>query len=221
MEQLPYVVAVYEKTRNVDTRSEQIEESKAVNSRSLLSANTSRFRLSPRVAIELLSTRVKQLSNFITENSLEPPPIQPSNDKTLSVILHTLGLGQLEPRSNEPTNATSTEHTDEGTLPESMDHPEASVDSHTASWSMASTSHDDSRRLQLMLDAESQLPLDSSTTLDEYGQESAHDSENELAEQLSNRIGMLQIRLGGHVRFFGSTSNFHLRGFVPGKKMCI
>ncbi|CAM1504965.1 Fc.00g106020.m01.CDS01 [Cosmosporella sp. VM-42] len=174
-------------------------------------ARADQRKLSPRIAIELLSSRVNQLSKFITDNRLKPPPLQqPGNDKTPSVILHTLGLEQLQPRSSELTNASSTDQTDNSILPESMDHTEPSVDLYTASWSMATTSNGDMDRLQSTLDTEVQLPLDSSATLDDYGPESSQDSENELAEQLSNRIGTLQIRLGGHIRFFGSTSNFHL-----------
>ncbi|KAH7116383.1 hypothetical protein EDB81DRAFT_767405 [Dactylonectria macrodidyma] len=160
-------------------------------------ARADRRKLSPRVAIELLSTRVNQLSKFIIENGLEPPPMQPDNAETLSAILHTFGLGQLQPQSREPTNASSVEladQIDEGMVPESMDQPAASVDSHTTSWSIGSASNDDIYRLQSMLDVESQLPPDSSTS-DEYGLENSQDSEDELA---------------GIFAFFGSTSNFHL-----------
>lgn len=39
---------------------------------------------------------------------------------------------------------------------------------------------------------------------------SATESVDELVDQLSDRVGTLHIRPGGHIRFYGSTSNFNL-----------
>jgi hypothetical protein len=36
------------------------------------------------------------------------------------------------------------------------------------------------------------------------------ESVDELVDQLSDRVGTLHIRSGGHIRFYGSTSNFNL-----------
>ena len=39
---------------------------------------------------------------------------------------------------------------------------------------------------------------------------SPSESVDELVDQLSDRVGTLHIRPGGHIRFYGSTSNFNL-----------
>lgn len=49
----------------------------------------------------------------------------------------------------------------------------------------------------------------SSPTLD-VGDAGSPESVDELADQLSDRVGTLHIRPGGHIRFYGSTSNFNL-----------
>lgn len=49
----------------------------------------------------------------------------------------------------------------------------------------------------------------SSPTLD-VDDTASPESVDELADQLSDRIGTLHIKPGGHIRFYGSTSNFNL-----------
>lgn len=49
----------------------------------------------------------------------------------------------------------------------------------------------------------------SSPTLD-MDEETSPESIEELADQLSDRVGTLHIKPGGHIRFYGSTSNFNL-----------
>lgn len=51
--------------------------------------------------------------------------------------------------------------------------------------------------------------LASSPTL-EMDETTSPESVDELADQLSDRVGTLHIRAGGHIRFYGSTSNFNL-----------
>lgn len=63
----------------------------------LLRTNSYFRRLSFRLAVELLSTRVRQLSRFISDQGLEIPPMQPDDEKTLSGILQTLGHHDVQP----------------------------------------------------------------------------------------------------------------------------
>jgi hypothetical protein len=44
---------------------------------------------------------------------------------------------------------------------------------------------------------------------------SPSESIDDLADQLSDRVGTLYIRSGGHIRFYGSTSNFNLLETQP------
>lgn len=53
------------------------------------------FRLPLRVAIELLSSRVDQLCNFIRDNGLQPPPMSDEKDSALTRILKILGLVEV------------------------------------------------------------------------------------------------------------------------------
>ncbi|KAF6807420.1 hypothetical protein CMUS01_14134 [Colletotrichum musicola] len=58
-------------------------------------AGEDKRKLSLRVAVELLSGRVDQLCQFIAQNGLQPPPMPPDEDKSLTRILDTLGLTKV------------------------------------------------------------------------------------------------------------------------------
>ncbi|KAJ5683641.1 hypothetical protein N7462_006806 [Penicillium macrosclerotiorum] len=57
----------------------------------MYSSDHSSSRLPLRVAIELLSGRVGQLCQFITESGLQPPQLPPEKDEALKRILESLG----------------------------------------------------------------------------------------------------------------------------------
>ncbi|KAF2012999.1 hypothetical protein BU24DRAFT_494892 [Aaosphaeria arxii CBS 175.79] len=59
-------------------------------------AGEDKRKLSLRVAIELLSARVSQLSRHIESNGLQVPAMTPSDEKALKRVLDTLGLAQVE-----------------------------------------------------------------------------------------------------------------------------
>ncbi|KAF5004621.1 hypothetical protein FDECE_8896 [Fusarium decemcellulare] len=169
-------------------------------------ARPDRRKLSPRVAVELLSARVNQLSQFITDNGLELPNMQPGDGKTLSVILQSLGVKQLQARGSNSSSCTADQSED--VLQESILDAQLRKDS-------ASTSNEDMDQLQLLEDIDSSngycVPDNpTSFSFGDMEADSPSDSEDELVEQLSDRIGTLRIRPGGHIRFFGSTSNFNL-----------
>ena len=53
------------------------------------------LRLPLRVAIEFLSARVSQLSVYMSENGLQPPPMPPGNGAALRKVFTSLGLGDI------------------------------------------------------------------------------------------------------------------------------
>ncbi|KAI1213739.1 fungal-specific transcription factor domain-containing protein [Annulohypoxylon truncatum] len=55
-------------------------------------ASDDKRKLSSRVAIELLSSRIDQLCQFILENSLQPPPMEEEAEATLTKVLANLRL---------------------------------------------------------------------------------------------------------------------------------
>ncbi|KAJ9150758.1 Fungal specific transcription factor [Pleurostoma richardsiae] len=127
-------------------------------------AREDKRRLSLRVAIELLSSRVQQLSHFISAHGLDIPSMPWEEEKTLSAPVpldfpsSVLTPGQQQASSDVVASCPSLE-LDDGISPsESID---------------------------------------------------------DLADQLSDRVGTLYIRSGGHIRFYGSTSNFNLLETQP------
>jgi hypothetical protein len=80
---------------------------------SLLNWSFSSSRLPLRVAIELLTHRVDQLCQFITENGLQPPQLPPEKDQVLKKILESLGLNDettsIPSLPNEPDTKKSSE----------------------------------------------------------------------------------------------------------------
>lgn len=57
------------------------------------------LRLPLRVAIELLTLKVDQLSHFVIENGLEPPRLPSEKETALKKILENLGLNEASPTS--------------------------------------------------------------------------------------------------------------------------
>ncbi|KAJ3529025.1 hypothetical protein NM208_g9942 [Fusarium decemcellulare] len=132
--------------------------------------------------------------------------MQPGDGKTLSVILQSLGVKQLQIRGSN--NSSCTAEKSEDALQESI------LDAQLRKGS-ASTSNEDIDQLQWTedIDSSSGYCVPDNPTAFSFGDmeaDSPSDSEDELVEQLSDRIGTLRIRPGGHIRFFGSTSNFNL-----------
>ncbi|KAL4980276.1 hypothetical protein BDW66DRAFT_167250 [Aspergillus desertorum] len=179
-------------------------------------------KLPLRIAIELLSSRVNQLCSFIGENGLQPPPMSQEKDTALRRVLKMLGLAEIKSslallagRENTPEEPNS--------LPAFGVSP--TVD-------MERTEPDalfmDSRHLQDI----STLPTavrthvlppaalgeisgpfepviaDGGQTLVE-GFSSRADIER-LIDELSDRVGTLQVGPGGQTQFYGPTSTFNL-----------
>ncbi|KAJ0106945.1 hypothetical protein J7T55_011040 [Diaporthe amygdali] len=230
-------------------------------------------RLSFRVAVELLSTRVRQLSRFINDQGLDIPPMQPDDSKTLSGILQTLGLHDVQPGAIQD-QADNESSTTQGAPPvRGLDQGTEISESSAASASnvpvippaecaagsplrtmqglpelanaaggidgimRTSTGWDWNTTAESMPQGHVMHPgyvpmgprppgfpssastpgqqqsvsggLGSSPTLD-MDEATSPESVDELADQLSDRIGTLHIKPGGHIRFYGSTSNFNL-----------
>ncbi|KAG0647038.1 Nitrogen assimilation transcription factor nit-4 [Hyphodiscus hymeniophilus] len=235
-------------------------------------AREDKRKLSLRVAIELLSNRVQQLSQSISDHGLEIPAMPPDDDKILRETLRTLGLPQpmstpggaigengitpgsaagqyLNQRIVSPKNVEAQGPNVHG-MPGSA-HPGNSPHStvqgllelagaadnisgggvqNTARWDwnmvteamvQDSTIHQDCVSVATGLQnysGNSMTPSQhqsvsggapSCPSLEDDGISSI-DSADELVDQLSDRIGTLHIRPGGHIRFYGSTSNFNL-----------
>lgn len=64
-------------------------------------------RLSLIVPIELLSSRIRQLSRLMEDHGLEIPPMAPDEDRLLADTLHTLGLPDL--RARPPSDGTESQ----------------------------------------------------------------------------------------------------------------
>ncbi|OHE99785.1 hypothetical protein CORC01_04921 [Colletotrichum orchidophilum] len=59
-------------------------------------AGEDKRKLSLRVAVDLLSNRVDQLCQYITQNGLQLPPMPSEEAKSLTRILHTLGVSTVQ-----------------------------------------------------------------------------------------------------------------------------
>lgn len=247
----------------------QVSNASAPQHLSEASLNNCLFRrLSFRLAVELLSTRVRQLSRFISDQGLEIPPMQPDDEKTLSGILQTLGLHDVQPDAVQD-QADNESSTTQGAPPvRALDQRTEISESSAASaanvpvmppvedaaggpvrimqalpelangvggtggimrnptgwdWNLTAESmpqgpamHPDFRPpgfpnsistpgQQQSVSGEAA----SSPTL-EMDEPASPESVDELADQLSDRVGTLHIKPGGHIRFYGSTSNFNL-----------
>lgn len=233
------------------------------------SSNKGLFRrLSFRVAVELLSTRVRQLSRFISDQGLDIPLMQPDEAKTLSGILQTLGLHDVQPdaiqdqadiessatqgappvrgldQRTEISESSAASASNVPVMPPAedaaggpfrtmQDLPElASAAAGIGGIMHTPTSWDWNLTAEAMPQGPAMHPGfrppgfsnsvstpgqhqsvsgegASSPTLD-VDDAASPESVDELADQLSDRIGTLHIKPGGHIRFYGSTSNFNL-----------
>ncbi|KAL4928755.1 transcription factor domain-containing protein [Aspergillus undulatus] len=242
-------------------------------------------KLPLRVAIELLTSRVDQLCDFIRENGLQPPPLSQEKDTALWKVLEMLGLDRINPsvaqqgdHQREPSvngnkvalpNSKSvpvaidpsptSDHrrseaqqrsqypTDE--LPQGFTGPQnsAAVDDHPpllslhrdvpgiqsdgdpSSWNsqvgtnpciMPTSPYahgflDPSFSSSALRTAFEEIPepvetmiADDDSTLVE--EPSSPEDVEDLIDELSDRVGTLQIKPGGQTQFYGPTSTFNL-----------
>ncbi|PVH78285.1 hypothetical protein DL98DRAFT_422331 [Cadophora sp. DSE1049] len=226
-------------------------------------AREDKRKLSLRVAIELLSNRVQQLSQFISDHGLDIPAMPPENDKILMGTLRTLGLPQPIPTPDGANNengmtqgspvASSRNAEAQGRNVHGMSRSEYAADSpHSAvqgllelagaagnmnggvqntagwDWNMAAEAMSQESIIQPGYVPVATGPQNYSTNSMTPHQQpsvsggapscpslqddamSSIESADELVDQLSDRVGTLHIRPGGHIRFYGSTSNFNL-----------
>ncbi|TDZ38604.1 Nitrogen assimilation transcription factor nit-4 [Colletotrichum spinosum] len=209
-----------------------------------------RSRLSLRVAVELLSNRVNQLCHFINQNGLQPPPVPPDEDKSLTRILDTLGLSKvqvtLDTTAVLPVDPALVLDTQAGASDSdalnSMLTPgqlpvvdSASFGTHVSTEGPASSPWNQLQEVASRRIAEwnwsspapdyvvttgghvSGIHAPSHPLLSSYteGPPSDNDSdsgstEEDLVNQLSDRLGSLQIGPNGRIAYYGPTSNFSL-----------
>lgn len=235
-------------------------------------------RLTLKVAVELLSGRIQQLSQFISDHSLEAPLMDAEQYDVLLRVLkyQRIPLSSLDevlrqdtssgsdgPAAEvisggeaafQPTDAMNATDWGEGfslqfTSPGS-DFATAAVADETTpcsgdgdplgssgvlpmpssgrDWVQAVLDHDQLYPFQA--DGTTEMPQASpqsvlsgqpTTAIDDSAQYKnpygdSDDNTEALIDQLSLRVGSLQIRPGGHARYYGPTSNFNLiRELVP------
>ncbi|KAF6803824.1 fungal specific transcription factor [Colletotrichum musicola] len=177
--------------------------------------------LSLRVAVELLSARVEQLSRFIADQGLEAPQMRVEDETRLSEILRTLGVSTAAGGSSKPGETARRPPTESLHSPTTTTAPEPES---TATRSETAPENGTESAPTVQAEASSSLAVgdvdigatehtffgsESAVTLAEDAMSSS-ESVNELMEQLADRVGTLHIRPHGHIRFFGSTSNFNL-----------
>lgn len=202
------------KAGSADTRQGKTRESKCARSRLRGDyANSTSHRLSLRLAIELLSGRVNQLSQFIISSGLEVPPMSHDDNRILSGILETLGL----PLPQANWSGRSDQVGETVSVPDESPalHRPLETDT-TQERPRFNASESGSRHTQLppIFDLESGRGMyaaghPTSTQIDELAS-SGSSINGDLVDQLSDRVGTLYVRPGGHIRFFGPTSNFNL-----------
>ncbi|KAF3763469.1 hypothetical protein M406DRAFT_226316, partial [Cryphonectria parasitica EP155] len=242
-------------------------------------ARDDRRKLSLRLAIELLSDRVRKLSQFIVEQGLEVPPADQEYENTLSNILQMTGLSSMPPSLARKTTDRETS-TQRGPAAQQLDprteslpntsapvpnatygaHPSGDItgnplqamqgllelanavenmdgtmrDRDNWSWRVTtagaiptpqdplpqvaiiqpnyvSSVGDLSSPAQPQPQANSSGGIPSCPSLEvDDGATSSTEGVDELADRLSDLLGTLHVRPGGHIRFYGATSNFSL-----------
>ncbi|KAK3942515.1 fungal-specific transcription factor domain-containing protein [Diplogelasinospora grovesii] len=237
-------------------------------------AREDKRKLSLRIAIELLSNRVQQLSQFIEDHGLQLPSMAPDDDKTLSGILQTLQLPRVQPKPRQERAESETgamqgspaaPRLDRGTEPpRSAGAPAPNMSGMPASEDAGASPVPAMRGLLELANAAGNmggiipnpagwnwnmppesipqgpmvhpgyvptgaaLPgfsgnmptspqqqsvsggVPSCPSMEMDDSMSSTESVDELVDQLSDRVGTLHVRPGGHIRFYGSTSNFNL-----------
>ncbi|KAK1976422.1 fungal-specific transcription factor domain-containing protein, partial [Colletotrichum cereale] len=210
-------------------------------------------KLSLRVAIELLSSRVSQLSQFIDENGLQPPQMPGEQAKALTRILNTLGLSTaqaaLEQNKALPVDpALSLETPATASPPPAYDHlpaelclpcsigafsparhrdaqvpqaqrPVANDTAQTiADWEWSPAEHDDHCTSGVSVGSvrypsHPRLSACSErTSLSDNDDDDAASgsTEEDLVNQISDRLGSLRVGPNGQISYHGPTSNFSL-----------
>ncbi|ETS78545.1 hypothetical protein PFICI_10607 [Pestalotiopsis fici W106-1] len=225
-------------------------------------ASDDRRKLSARVAIEVLFSRTEQLSQFISENSLEPPPIDDEQAATLKRVLSTLRLNidipqscqsgrdeSTSPRTSHVRNDSTTqdpllECLDDGIIDEinrakdPVDVAFPGLPSQNWTWNdlrgdifdtqaapedpnLQPYNHSVSGSIPSPHTGASPLAIKTPQPETSSTADSATDVVDALVEQLSDRMGSLQIGPGGNVRYFGPTSDFHLVQMPPSDNLTI
>ncbi|KAK1716026.1 fungal-specific transcription factor domain-containing protein [Colletotrichum acutatum] len=224
-------------------------------------AGEDKRKLSLRVAVELLSSRVDQLCHFINQNGLQLPPMPLEEAKSLTRILNTLGLWTTQPAlerdktppidptlSLEPQTLASCVPSNDTLLPPDQLPLDFSLPFDPSSFNLGNDAtaglappvQDGLLNLTTRAIADwewspSENADNSITTgvgiasvrtpshplLSTYSGEAALSdnedddagsgtTEEDLVNQLSDRLGSLQIGPNGRISYFGPTSNFSL-----------
>ncbi|KAI9925584.1 hypothetical protein MW887_005966 [Aspergillus wentii] len=174
-----------------------------------------------RTTITVLAKRIDQLSRYIQDRGLEAPQMEETDYLTIKGIFEMVDLtlddapstasdsGGLEGAPDKATLDDHTANTAAGSSQLETAHSEIPEHSHHPRMPMFSAPvlHDSPNVASALLElAEADL----------RGNESAlpandeEEEEDEVTNQLSCRLGKLQVTHGGQLRYFGSTSNLTL-----------
>ena len=224
----------------------------------------SHHRFSLRLAIEMLSGRVQELSQFIVDQGLELPPTEQDYEKTLSNILLTAGLPnpqhsvvqsgtdsessatQGAPVAEQPDPRTDSSATTRIAFPNTHDIQSAgnlaesplqarqelsglanSVDNMDATicgrsdWGSMAGAVSQEVMTNLISGpgggvsdlAEKQCGPGTTPSCPSFevdDDNNSTDGVDKLAVRLADPVGTIHVRPDGHIRFYGSTSNFSL-----------
>ncbi|KAI9930103.1 hypothetical protein ASPWEDRAFT_147700 [Aspergillus wentii DTO 134E9] len=186
-------------------------------------------QVSHRAAINLLASRVSQLSRFLVEKGLQPPPMPDGQERDLKRVLDVLDLTQINFKLDRYEDLNLELSGMQPAVRAVQDEIEAEEDS------LAVPTVEDEERQKSSLDLGwAALGLDDpqpapelsddvspgdgqdrSKQPDTHAQEDDNtSSENsgidEVVNQLSDRMGTLQLAPDGQIRYYGPTSNFNM-----------
>ncbi|KZL83902.1 fungal specific transcription factor [Colletotrichum incanum] len=222
-------------------------------------AGEDKRKLSLRVAVELLSSRVNQLTQFINENGLQLPQMPTGEAKSLTRILDTLGLSTaqaaleqnkaqlIDPELSQETlplaapPPTHDQPVPANQLPINLSFPFGSdaIDlvsqaelqatqpqsplkkgtaKTIADWEWGPSEHDYNYTSEVNVASvrTPEHPLlgtysEKATLSDNDDDDAGSDTtEEDLVNQLSDRLGSLRIGPNGQICYYGPTSNFSL-----------
>lgn len=199
--------------------------------------------------MDILSSRVEQLCQFISSNSLDIPPEPPDNRDTLqrifeyqripySIAENSINIKKTDPRRTGTEGTIITDQTNHAPIIET---PTPVTPDRKTLASLNEEIQGTALQAPLNWEEEQDRPLDTQTqtftlppdvgdlasaalpapsTAPASTQDPTHkltkpksseqDNTEALVDELSERVGSLQIGPAGHVRYYGPTSNFNL-----------
>lgn len=198
-------------------------------------------RLSVRMAVEILSSRIDALCQFIIDNSLQPPCMDKQQEATLNKVLTNLRLSDLISKKDilgeaSPSQFAMTSNgncASDSNIDSAQENTEPldtlAVGNQSQNWNWTdfdNISFNEYVRNLPVSTSEDVFPTQPTvlqTASAEEGGTTASMTETSnvgvgaeaLIRQLSDRMESLKIGPGGQVRYYGPTSDFYLVDLPP------